>query len=125
MDMYRRIMEIGVTGKKFIYIHIYYKMILFVNLNNNYLYFPVKKETHIINTFLVTLTKHFNTIEGIGLIDSKLELCVLWRKLAWIWINCPYFQNYNYLVTLIKVICNMTMTEACKIKITFNINKND
>lgn len=96
---------------------------MFVNLNlkNNYLSFIVKKETNIINIFLVTLTKHFNTIEEVGLMDSKLELCVLWRKLAWIWINCPHFQNYEYLVTLIKVICNMTMAEASKIKITFRI----
>lgn len=80
--------------------------------------FSVKKETSVINTFLGTLTKHLNSIEGSGLNDSKLELCVLWRKIAWIWINCPYFQNYEYLIALIKVICNMIMSEARIIKIT-------
>lgn len=74
--------------------------------------FLVKKETNVINTFLGTLIKHLSSIEGAGLIDSKLEICVLWRKLAWIWINCSYFQNYDYLIALIKVICNMIMAEA-------------
>jgi len=67
--------------------------------------------------FLSTLIKHINTIEGDGLVESKVELCVLWRKLACIWINCPNFQNYNYLIILIKVLCNMVMAEVSKTRL--------
>lgn len=74
----------------------------------------VKRESNLINIFLATLTKHINAIEGSGLIDSKIELSILWRKLACIWINCPNFQNYDNIVILIKVICNMIMFEVNK-----------
>jgi len=62
--------------------------------------------------FLATLTKHINMIEEIGLVESKIELYVLIMKVAFIWINCPHFQKYDYIVILIKVICNMIMTEV-------------
>lgn len=63
---------------------------------------------------MVTLTKHINAIEKFGLVESKLELYALIMKLAYIWINCPYFQNYDYIVILIKAICNMIMFEVSK-----------
>jgi hypothetical protein len=72
----------------------------------------VKKESNLINKFLATLTKHINAIERSGLIESKVELSILWRKLACIWINCPNFQNYDNIVILIKVICNLIMIEV-------------
>ncbi|XP_025205784.1 dynein beta chain, ciliary-like [Melanaphis sacchari] len=73
-----------------------------------------KRETNLINSFLSTLTKHINAIEGDGLVESKVEICVLWRKLTCIWINCPNFQNYNYLIILINVLCNMVMAESSR-----------
>lgn len=77
------------------------------------LYFWLEKsETKLINSFLATLTKHMLAIEGNGLVDSKVEIYVLWRKLARIWTNCPNFQNFDYIVVLIKAICNMIMAEV-------------
>jgi len=73
-----------------------------------------KREANLINMFLSTMTKHINMIEGDGLVESKEELCILWRKLALIWINCPNFQNYNYIIVLINVLCNMVMAEVSK-----------
>lgn len=64
--------------------------------------------------FLGTLTKHINNIERIGLVENKVDLFVLLVKLAYIWINCPYFQNYDYIVIFIKVICNMIIAEVGK-----------
>jgi len=78
------------------------------------LFYLEKRETNLINMFLSTLTKHINTIEGVGLVDSKEEICILRRKLALIWINCPNFQNYNYIIILIKVLSNMVMAEVSK-----------
>jgi len=62
--------------------------------------------------FLATLTKHINTIEEVGIVESKLELYMLIMKMAFIWINCQHFQKYDYIVILIKVICNMIMIEV-------------
>ncbi|KAL4088975.1 hypothetical protein QTP88_024053 [Uroleucon formosanum] len=73
-----------------------------------------KQEMNLINMFLSTLTKHINTIERVGLVESKEDICILWRKLALIWINCPNFQNYNYIIVLIKVLCNMVMAESSR-----------
>lgn len=69
----------------------------------------VKRETHIINMYLATLSKHINLIDGGDLEESKVELYVLMINVALIWINCPNFQKFDYIVTLIKVICNMIM----------------
>jgi len=74
----------------------------------------VKRETNLINIFLGTLTKHINTIERVGLVESKVELFVIMTKVACIWINCPHFQNYDYIIVLIKVICNMIVSEVSK-----------
>lgn len=64
--------------------------------------------------FLGTLTKHINKIERVGLVESKVELFVIMTKVACIWINCPQFQNYDYIIVLIKVICNMIVAEVSK-----------
>lgn len=66
----------------------------------------------------MTLTKHINVIEGVDLVESKVEIYVLWRKLAFIWTNCPNFQSYDYIVVLIKVICNMIMAQVNEIRNT-------
>lgn len=71
-----------------------------------------KREASIINTFLATLIKHISAIEGSKIVDAKLEIYELWRKVALIWTNCPLFQNYDYIIVLIKVICNMIMAEV-------------
>lgn len=62
--------------------------------------------------FLKTLENHINMIEEVGLVESKVELDALLIKLLHIWIHCPYFQKYDYVVILIKVICNMIMAEV-------------
>ncbi|VVC32244.1 Hypothetical protein CINCED_3A002285 [Cinara cedri] len=87
MDVYRQTVEIAIT---------------------------VKNETNRINMFLATLTKHINTIERVGLTEAKVELCVLWRKLAFIWINCLHFQNYDYIIILIKAICSMIVDQSSR-----------
>lgn len=116
MDIYREIIEILVTGKSLLLITIKF---CYFNLNsNNYNFFYlVKRETNLINMFLATLTKNINIIEQVGVVESKLEVHMLMMKLACIWINCPHFQNYNYIIVLIKTICNMIMIEV-------NNNKN-
>lgn len=74
--------------------------------------FLAKRDTNFINKFLETLTKHINAIEGNGIVEAKLELSIVLRKLALIWVNCPNFQNYEYIITLIKLIGNMIMVEV-------------
>jgi len=86
-----------------------------------FFFYLEKRETNLINMFLSTLTKHINTIEGVGLVESKEEICILWRKLAMIWINCPNFQNYNYIIILIKVLCNMVMVEVSKTNVGIHL----
>lgn len=65
----------------------------------------------------MTLKKHINAIDKFGLVESKLELYALIIKLACIWVNCPHFQNYDYIIVLIKSICNMIMVEVSKEKL--------
>jgi len=62
--------------------------------------------------YLATLTEHLNLINEVGLEESKIELYVLMMNVALIWINCPNFQKYDYIVILIKVICNMIIAEV-------------
>lgn len=64
--------------------------------------------------FLEKLTKHINKIEKFGVVESKEELFMLMLKVAHIWINCPHFQNYDYIIILMKVVCNMIMARVCK-----------
>lgn len=71
-----------------------------------------RREAIHINTFFATLIKHINIIEGGNIVKAKLEIYELWRKLALIWINCQHFQNYDNIVVLIKVICNMIVAEV-------------
>lgn len=85
---------------------------MYLNVNFNDRFCSEKRETNFINTFLATLIKHISAIEGGKIVKAKLEIYELWRKLALIWINCPNFQNYDYIVVLIKVICNMIMAEV-------------
>lgn len=65
--------------------------------------------------YLATLTEHLNLINEIGLEESKIELYVLLMNVALIWINCPNFQKYDYIVTLIKMICNMIIAEVLEL----------
>lgn len=62
--------------------------------------------------YLATLSEHINAIDEVGLEESKVDLYALLMNVALIWINCPYFQKYDYIITLIKVICNMIMAEV-------------
>lgn len=71
-----------------------------------------KREANLIYMFLATLVKNISAIEGGKIVKAKVEIYELWRKLALIWTNCPNFQNYDYIVVLIKVICNMIMSEV-------------
>lgn len=110
MNIYKHIIETLVSGKDMfnnVVIIKYSTLVIF-----NWLLFSAKRETNLINKFLETLTKHINAIESNGIVDAKLELSMLMRKLALIWVNCPNFQNYEYIITLIKVIGNMIMVEV-------------
>lgn len=122
MDIFRQIIETTVTGKsilKIIMVSDIYLLGTIIIIHIFYCFYLEKRDANVINMFLETLTEHINVIEGVGLVESKVEIYVIWRKLACIWINCPNFQNYNYIIILIKIICNMVMIEVRKTNLHF------
>lgn len=71
------------------------------------------EEARSIDRYLSTLKKHLDALDATNLDEASDLFIPLIYNICLIWINCPYFNQTDQMITLMKEICNYMIMQVC------------